>query len=81
MVGRSKLLSAMIRNPAADWTMRDIQTLCREFGWQCLPPSGGSHWKIVIPGRAHILTIPARRPIKPIYIRKITALAKEESDE
>ena len=76
-----KLLDRMRRNPAGDWTIQDVQTLCKGFGWVCLPPSGGgSHWKIAIPGGETILTIPAKRPIKPVYIRKLMDYAKGSID-
>jgi hypothetical protein len=72
-----KLLNAMRRNPAGDWTIEDIRKLCEMLGWTCLPPSGGgSHWKIAAPGLETILTIPAKRPIKPIYIRKLMDMVK-----
>ena len=76
-----KLLDRMRRNPAGDWTIHDVQTLCKGLGWVCLPPSGGgSHWKIAIPGSEAILTIPAKRPIKPVYIRKLMDYAKGSTD-
>ena len=76
-----KLLDRMRRNPAGDWTIQDVQTLCKGLGWVCLPPSGGgSHWKVEIPGSEAILTIPAKRPIKPVYIRKLMDYAKGSSD-
>jgi hypothetical protein len=75
-----KLIEAMRNNPAGDWSMSDIQRVCDGLGWKCLPPSGGSHWKVVAPGSMTILTVPARRPIKPIYIRKLIALVDEVGD-
>lgn len=55
--------------------MADVQAVCDRLGWACLPPSGGgSHWKVAIPESEFILTIPAKRPIKPIYIRKLMEL-------
>ena len=35
------LLDRMRRNPAADWTISDVEALCREPGLRCAPPSGG----------------------------------------
>jgi hypothetical protein len=81
MAKTDKLLDKMRRNPAGDWTIADIQTLCKALGWDCLPPKGGgSHWKVAAPGVEMILTIPAKRPIKPIYIRKLVEMAKVEND-
>jgi hypothetical protein len=40
-----------------------------------LPPTGGgSHWKITAANEEAILTIPAKRPIKPVYVRKLLAM-------
>ena len=71
----SDLLARMRRNPAADWTIRDIETVCAEHGVRCSPPTGGgSHYKVSHPSQHEILTIPARRPVKPVYIRKLARL-------
>ena len=74
MTKADKLLDAMRRNPAGDWTIADIQRLCGQLGWQFLAPAHGSHWKVIVPGSVANLTIPARRPIKPVYIRKLLAM-------
>lgn len=78
MASADKLFAAMKANPAGDWSIDDVRRLCDRMGWKCLAPSGGSHWKIERPGMRQILTIPARRPIKPIYIRRLTALIEED---
>ena len=81
MAKTDKLLMRMRQNPAGDWTIRDIERLCRVLGWRCLPPSGGgSHWKVTAADQEAILTIPARRPIKPIYIRKLLAMVEKQGD-
>ena len=81
MTKPDRLLDKMRRNPVGDWTISDVQTLCRALGWHCLPPTGGgSHWKIAAPGAEMILTISAKRPIKPIYIRKLVEMTKGEND-
>ena len=70
----SKRLEAMRHNPRGDWRMNDVAAVCREFGLYCEPASGGgSHYKI---GHARMtikLTIPSKRPIKPVYIKKLVA--------
>ena len=67
----SDLLPLMRRNPAGDWTIPDVGRVCRAFGIRCIPPSGGSHYKVSHASQPEILTIPARRPIKVVYIRKL----------
>jgi len=70
----SNLLERMRGNTAGDWTIRDVETVCRQFGVLCAPPrGGGSHDKIGHPGMAEKLTIPSKRPIKPVYIRGLIA--------
>jgi hypothetical protein len=34
----------------------------------------GDHYKVRAPGIETVLTIPARRPIKPVYVRALAAL-------
>jgi hypothetical protein len=81
MIKADKLLARMRRNPTGDWTIRDIERLCGELGWSCLPPTGGgSHWKVTAPDMESILTIPAKRPIKPVYIRKLLAMIERRGD-
>jgi hypothetical protein len=78
MTSADKLIAAMRSNPAGDWSIDDVARVCGRLGWRCLPPrGGGSHWKIAAPGHDAILTVPAKRPIKTIYIRKLIALMDE----
>ena len=70
----SELLDDMRRNPRADWKIKDVQTLCDEYGVTCKPPSGGgSHYKVSHRRITHIQTIPSKRPIKPVYIKRLVA--------
>ncbi|HVL72824.1 MAG TPA: hypothetical protein VM434_13200, partial [Beijerinckiaceae bacterium] len=71
-----RTLDEMRRNPRADWTIADIEGVCRRLGLVCTPPSHGSHYKVSSPKGDAILTIPARRPIKPVYIRQFVDLAR-----
>lgn len=67
----SKLFAAMALNPKGDWRIGDVEAVCRHFGVHCKPPSGGgSHFTLSHPLAFEILTIPARRPIKPVYIKQ-----------
>jgi len=68
----------MKRNPAKGWRISDIEVVCRAHGANCAPPrGGGSHFKITRPGKREILTIPFKRPIKPIYIKKLVAFLQD----
>lgn len=68
----SDTLDRMRRNPAADWTISDVQAVCAQHGVRCAPPSGGgSHYKVSHPSQQAILTVPRTRPVKAVYIRKL----------
>jgi hypothetical protein len=70
-------LDRMAASPAGDWTIDDVEALCREHGIRCTPPrGGGSHWKVSDPTQHDILTIPQRRPIKPVYIRRLVRFVR-----
>lgn len=62
-----KLLERMRAN-RRDWRIEDIVRLCNAFGVACTAPKKGSHYKMKHPSQEEILTIPAHRPIKPVYV-------------
>ena len=69
-----KRLEAMRANPRGDWRIVDVETVCRACGVRCSPsPGGGSHHIVSHPSQVLGLSIPARRPIKPVYIRRLVA--------
>lgn len=64
----------MRANPQGDWDISDVTAVCREHGIACESPRGGSsHYKVSHPSQVEILTVPFKRPIKPVYIRKLVA--------
>ncbi|MDX3928823.1 MAG: type II toxin-antitoxin system HicA family toxin [Shinella sp.] len=70
----SKRYEQMRRNPLADWRIEDVEAVCREFGIRCeASRSGSSHYKILHASQREILTIPYKRPIKPVYIKRLVA--------
>ncbi len=70
MASADKLLAAMRAN-SRDWRIEDVVNVCRANGADCTPPRNGSHYKVKHADMAAILTFPAHRPIKPIYIREL----------
>ena len=62
-----KLLERMRNNPR-DWRIEDVEAVCAAFGVACTAPRKGSHYKVKHESQAEMLTVPARRPIKPVYI-------------
>lgn len=74
----SNRLEQMRRNPQGDWSIQDVIAVCRETGAECRPPrAGGSHYKVFHPAFPQILTVPFKRPIKAVYIRKLVAFIDE----
>lgn len=67
------LLARMRTNPR-DWRIDDVASVCRRAGLTCTAPRKGSHYKVSHTALAEILTIPANRPIKPIYIRDLVRM-------
>ncbi len=67
----SDLLDRMRRNPAGDWRIEHVEAVCREHGLLFRAGKGTSHCHAKYPNVPEILTIPARRPIKAVYIRKL----------
>jgi len=57
----------MRRNPR-DWRIEDVMAVCAAFGVACTAPRKGSHYKVKHSSQVEVLTVPARRPIKPVYI-------------
>jgi hypothetical protein len=74
MVKKQSLLARMRANPVGDWMISDVEKLCREHGLIFSPPSGGSHHFVSSPFIQGSLSVPARRPIKAIYIKQLVSL-------
>jgi hypothetical protein len=66
------LLERMRQNPQAGWSIDDVARVCREHGISCAAPhGGGSHYGVFSMRMDHITTVPFRRPVKPIHIRRV----------
>ena len=67
----AKLLVAMRRNPL-DWQLAQLQSVAKQHGidWR---HDGGSHC-VFVRTDGKTLPVPARRPIKPIYVKKFLEL-------
>jgi predicted RNA binding protein YcfA (HicA-like mRNA interferase family) len=67
----AKILAGM-RDDPQDWRIEDVKTVAKKYGIS-YRQQGTSHVTFRHSGGL-LLTIPARRPIKPPYIRKFVAL-------
>ncbi len=68
-----KVLEKMRRNPRADWTMETLLSIAFRIGIE-VRNSDGSHHVFSFPGVEEDISIPFRRPVKPLYIKKFLAL-------
>ena len=74
LVAAGKTLEKMRRNQIG-WRIEELQTVAGEclIEWR-KPRRGGSHVIFSAPGVREIVTVPAKRPIKPVYIKQFLAL-------
>lgn len=72
MNAATKLLEAMRRNPL-DWRIEQLQTVARQFGME-VRCEGGSHHVFSHQVVMDLVSVPAHRPIKPVYVRQFVAL-------
>ncbi len=81
MIRANETLEAMRANPR-DWRIGSLEALARAYGVN-VRKSGGSHVVFEHPGIAEALSVPARRPIKTVYVRRFVAPidAAKASDE
>ncbi len=72
MARADKTLDAMRANPR-DWRIGQLESVAAAFGVNCRKP-GGSHVVFEHPAVIEALSVPARRPIKPIYVQRFVRL-------
>ncbi len=74
MTKADKTLQKM-RNNSDGWRIEDLQAIARRFGidWR---HDGTSHC-VFVTAAGKTLPVPAKRPIKPIYIKKFLAILEE----
>lgn len=69
-----------MRNNPRDWQMADFETIAMRFGIT-VRRGKGSHVSFTHPRWVEILTVPAHRPIKPVYVKKFMALIDTLKEE
>jgi len=67
-----KLIEKMGVNPR-DWRMESIEAVAKRHRIE-VRKTGGSHFVFLHPDSDFAVTIPFKRPIKPIYITQFLAL-------
>jgi hypothetical protein len=68
-----KRLERMRNNPQGDWVLDDFRALGERYGLK-FRHEGGSHATFSHPSVPEIATVPARRPIKPYYVKRFIEL-------
>ncbi len=71
---RDKLLENMRQNPRNNWRIENVQTIANRYGLSISRPRGGGSHVTLRHNSGAKLTIPTRRPIKPVYIRKLVEM-------
>jgi hypothetical protein len=79
MTRQDKLLARMRRNPGGDWRIEQLKVVADHHGIPYRQP-GTSHVIFAPPG-GNVLSVPARRPIKPVYIRQFVAMIDGVRDD
>ncbi|HET7313933.1 type II toxin-antitoxin system HicA family toxin [Salinisphaera sp.] len=70
-----KILEKMRRNPK-DWRMESLETVAQRHGVD-VRKTGGSHFVFLHPDSELAVTVPFKRPIKPVYITQFLALLED----
>ena len=81
MTSTDKRFEKMRTNPR-DWRIEDLRAVADSLGIE-YKSAGGSHVVFRCAHGSHV-TVPAKRPIKPIYIKQFIVLverSKEREDE
>jgi hypothetical protein len=72
MARQDKLLARMRRNPHGDWRIEQLKAIADLHDIPYRQP--GSSQVIFAPPRRNVLSVPAHRPIKPVYVRQFVAM-------
>ena len=72
MSSAEKQLEQMRNNPR-DWRIETLIAVAAKYGVE-IRNHGGSHHIFSYPGIELAVSIPANRPIKPVYVRQFIAL-------
>ena len=78
MTAAAKILGRMRNNPSG-WRIEDLKTVAARFKIEYRQP-GTSHVTFRHPTGAK-LTVPARKPIKPVHVKRFLELIDEVTHE
>lgn len=73
----SKALSRLLSGTSdANFTFEELRRVLLRLGFEQRAPKG-SHYTFAHPDVPSILTVPKRKPLKPVYVKKARALITE----
>ncbi len=72
MSNAEKVLAKMRSNPR-DWRIEELESVAKRYGVD-VRKTGGSHFVFLHPDSELAVTIPFKRPIKPVYVTQFLAL-------
>ena len=75
MPSADKTLQEMKKNPR-DWRIEDVKSVAAHYALKIRTP-GSSHVIFMKKGLAKILSVPAHKPIKGVYIKKLIKMIEE----
>ena len=76
MSSAAKRVAEMRANPTGDWRIADLEAVANALDIK-IRKSGRRHMGFSHSGVPTRMTVPARRPIKPIYIRRFIEFIDE----
>ena len=77
MSKHDKTLARLLRGTSdASFSFEDLRRVLLHLGFEQRAPRG-SHYTFAHPDVPSILTVPKRKPLKPVYVRKARALITE----
>ena len=79
MTAAAKKLEGMRNNPKGDWRIEDLYVVARHWGLE-VRNQRSSHHIFSHPEVDFEVSVPANRPIKPVYIRQFVGLVDKLND-
>lgn len=74
MAPKRTLLEQMKANPNGNWQIKDVIKVCKAHGLSCTAPTRGDHYKVSSEHITDIQSVPAWKPIKQFYIKRVTMM-------
>ncbi|ABF64416.1 hypothetical protein TM1040_1683 [Ruegeria sp. TM1040] len=80
MAPKKSLLERMRANPRDDWTITQVETLCKKIGLDVRKPNGSSHYVVSSKYLRDSLCVPYKRPIRALYIKNLVSYSDAHAE-